>query len=130
MFIKNFKVWCMINLKVHTQSKHCLMFNSRGWILHNFLLWHLHFKIFVILNDGLKRVMELAMSPSLHLWWQPYSTLTAKGWVRKVYTIHKKTFCLRQKYPNLLYVSTSSVFHEGDKYPIHFQIEATGLALS
>ena len=40
-------------------------------------------------------------------------------------TIEKKEVCLTQKYPNLLEVPDSSVFHAGHKYAIYFEFEAT-----
>ena len=40
-------------------------------------------------------------------------------------TIHKKDFCLRQKYPSFRDILSSLVCHAGHKYPIHFAIEAT-----
>ena len=40
-------------------------------------------------------------------------------------TIHKKDFCSREKYPNLLDIPSNSVFQAGYKYEIHSEIEAT-----
>ena len=44
-------------------------------------------------------------------------------------TIHKNDVCLRQKSPKPMDTSFSSVFHAGHKYGLHFEIEATFLAL-
>ena len=46
-------------------------------------------------------------------------------WWSREHTIHKKTFCLRQKYPRSMYIPTASVLHAGHKNHNHFEIEAT-----